>query len=72
MIKKRPNWISNPSKRHVILISLLWFSGIFLSIVTITNVFTQTPFQQKNTLMWIVQLCTTATYIQVLRNYFKK
>jgi hypothetical protein len=72
MNNTRPHWISKPTKRHILLVSLLWFSGILLSILAMTDLFNENPLQRKNTLMLILQIGATLTYIKILRNYFQQ
>jgi hypothetical protein len=68
----RPHWISKPTKRHILLVSIFWFSCVLLSILAMTDVFKENPFQSKNTLMIILQIGATLTYIKVVKNYYQQ
>jgi hypothetical protein len=72
MQKNRPHWMINPSKKQVVLIALVWLLGIILTTISITNIFTENPFQSKNFLLIILQLGATLTCFGTLRNYFRE
>ncbi len=72
MYKRRPNWLSKPTKRHTLLVCLLWVSGFFLFLVTTTNGFTENIFQRKNILFIILQIFITYIFLSVCKNYFQQ
>ncbi len=72
MYKRRPVWLSKPTRRHTLLICLLWASGFFLFLVTTTNGFTENIFQQKNILFIILQILVTYIFLSVCKNYFQQ
>jgi hypothetical protein len=72
MNDSRPHWISKPTKRHILLVGLLWFSGVALSILAMTDVFKENLFQSKNTMMIIVQMIATIVYIKIVKNYYQQ
>jgi tryptophan-rich sensory protein len=72
MQKNRPHWMVNPSKKQVVLICIVWFIGILLTAISVTNIFTEHPFQSKNFLLIILQLGATLTCFGILRNYLKQ
>jgi hypothetical protein len=48
MEKNRPHWMVNPTKKQVVLIGIVWFAGILLTTISVTNVFVENPFQRKS------------------------
>ena len=65
------NWVNHPSKKQLILIILVAFVGIFLMLLSMTNFLTETPFQGKYVLMYLVIFGACLTVFKVCRNYFK-
>jgi uncharacterized protein involved in response to NO len=71
-MKKAKNvWITNPSKRQVILFSILWLIGIALLVISMTDLFTKSIFQRKYIMMYLLILGSTVTIFKLFRNYFK-
>jgi uncharacterized PurR-regulated membrane protein YhhQ (DUF165 family) len=40
-------WVKNPTKKHVVIASLIWLVGLILILVSTTNYFTENPVQRK-------------------------
>lgn len=67
-----PQWLAKPTKRHILLVGLLLLSGILLSILGITDIFTTPIFVRKNILIIFLQLAATLVYIKMVKNYLQK
>ncbi len=67
---KRANWVQNPTKNQVLAVIIAMLAGGFLSILAMSNLFTESPFQGKNTVMLLLILSTLILCIRVCRNYF--
>lgn len=67
----KSNWVSNPTKRQIILMTLIWLTGIILMILVMTNFFTESAFKSKNLILFFLIILATKTEIKVIRNFFK-
>ncbi len=70
MKSKRPDWVTNPDKKHILLYSGLWITGVSLILLAATNFFTETPFIRKNILFPLLVIFSLVPIIQMIRNYF--
>ena len=70
-MKKEESWVSNPTKKQPIIVGVLWFIGIFLLTLAITDLFTKSFFGNVNLILLFLMLGSTATFAKVLLNYFK-
>lgn len=66
------HWILKPTKRHILIVGILWLSGIILSLLAVTDVFKENIFQRKNVMMIILQIGATLTYIKMVKNYYQQ
>ena len=62
------NWFSNPSRRHVVIIWILWMTGSFLTIIAETDLFTQ----RGSTLTYVFLILTGTPVVQLTLNYLNK
>jgi hypothetical protein len=67
----QPDWVKNPTKKQVIAITLLWFAGLILSLLPMTNFFTESPLHKKYLVFGLFILMATYTIFCVYRNYIK-
>jgi uncharacterized membrane-anchored protein len=58
------NWINNPSKGIVLLISILWLISAFLLVFAVTDFFTESFFQRK--FLTIYMLLATSAFTTVI------
>lgn len=72
MIKNdKRNWVKNPTKREVILVSIAWFAAAFLIILSVTNFFTESIFNKKYAMLYFLLIASIITVIKVFSNYFR-
>lgn len=69
---KSANWVLNPTKKQFITAVLVFGIGVVLNVLSLTNLFTESPFQRKNILILILMLLTIILIIRVSRNYISK
>ena len=65
------NWINNPTKKQMILVVFLGFTGLVFLLLSMTNFFTETPFQGKYLVLYFLLLGSSLTVFKVCRNYYK-
>jgi K+-sensing histidine kinase KdpD len=71
MINDKSNWVKNPNKKQVIVLSIIWLVGLTFMLMAMTNFFAESPFQRKNLSMAFLISLVTYTVFSVYRNYFK-
>jgi len=69
MKTKKNNWFKNPSHKQIILSTLLYFTGILLLILSMTDLFTESIFQGKYSLIYFLILGSTLTTLKIHLNY---
>ena len=67
----KSTWVSNPTKRQMILTNIAWLTGVILMILAITNFFSDSAFKSKNLVLFFLMISATITEIKVTYNYFK-
>ena len=65
------NWINNPTKKQLFLVIIVGLIGFIFLLLAMTNFFTETPFQGKYFMLYILQIGATLTVYKVCRSYFK-
>jgi len=65
------NWLRNPSKKQVILVSVIWFVGFACNLLAYTNFFTELPTDNKYIIVHVLQLSATLITAVALFNYFR-
>ena len=71
MKNNKRNFITNPSKKNLIIFTLLWFLGIVLLTLSATDLFTESFFQKKYVLIYFLMIGSTITTIKLYKNYWK-
>lgn len=71
MKDKNQNFLTNPTKKHLILLGLLWFISIILLILSITDLFTESFFSKKYVMMYFLMIGSTVTMGKLYFNYWK-
>lgn len=69
-MKNQASWLSQPSKKQTIMVTLLWAFGILCSLLAETNFFTENLFQSKNSVLNSLHIAATIITITVIKNYF--
>ncbi len=71
-METKRNWFEKPTKKEVILISSIGVFGVTGFLLTMTNFFTESPFQGKYWIFWFLIFSSTLTTFSICRNYFKR
>ena len=71
MRTEKKNWIKNPSKKQIVLISTLWIVGIFLLTISMTDFFSESIFQKKYVMVYFLIIGATLTTFTSHFNYWK-
>jgi divalent metal cation (Fe/Co/Zn/Cd) transporter len=64
------NWIKNPTKKQMTMTLLIGLIGFVLLLLSMTNFFTETPFQGKYLMLYILQIGAGLTIWKVCRSYY--
>jgi len=67
----KAKWYANPTKKQVVLFTILWFVAILLLIVGTTSAFTESFFNRKYTVIYILLIGATLSTARLIRNYFR-
>ncbi len=69
---KAINWCQNPTKKILVIFSLLWLISNALLVLALTDLFTESPLKGKNIIMIIVMIGSMFSVAQLyIRNYKK-
>ena len=71
MKTKRDNWPKNPSRNQVLFISALWVIGNLLIILSMTDLFSESIFQRRYFLLYLLILVSTLATLKIIISYFK-
>mgnify|MGYP001440439919 CR=1 FL=1 len=66
------NWIKNPSKKQLILFTILSTFGIVLTIAVITDLFTENPLKRKNLMLFLLGVGSMIATLKLHLAYWKK
>jgi nicotinamide riboside transporter PnuC len=66
---KQANWVQHPTKNQMLLVVIIMLVGSFLIVLATSNLFTESPFQRKNTVLLFLLLPALISCIRVCRNY---
>ena len=69
--ENRRSFITNPSKKKLILFTFLWLLGIILVMLSTTNLFTESFFQRKYIMIYFLIIGSTITIGMLYINYLK-
>jgi hypothetical protein len=72
MATTKRDFINHPSKKTLILFTLLWFIGTVLLILSTTDVFSNSFFQKKYMMLYFLMICSTIMVIKLYLNYWKQ
>lgn len=70
METKKRNFVESPSKKHIILFTSLWLLGIVLLVLSTTDLFTETFFQNKYAMIHLLMLGSTFAMGKFHLNYW--
>jgi uncharacterized membrane protein len=71
MESKKAKWLTNPTKKQVILVSLLWVTGLLLVLLATSDFFTENPFILQNLILFVIASLSVITLITMFVNYSK-
>ena len=66
---KKVNWVQNPTKKIVTLYIIFTSIGSLLMLLSITDFFTETPFQKRNITMFMLLMSAIWVCINIVGNY---
>jgi hypothetical protein len=65
------NWTKNPTKKQIIIVTIIWFVGVLLSVMSMTDFFHTSIFNKKYILIYFLILWVSYTVFKIYLNYFK-
>lgn len=65
------SWFERPSKKQLIILIIIWLFGITLSILAITDLFSQNFFQKGSLIMYFIMIGATISVMKAWANYKK-
>ena len=71
MKDKKESFLTNPTKKHLILFSLLWFICNTLLTLSITDLFTENFFQKNYLIMYFYMIGSTVAIGKLYSNHWK-
>ncbi|MEP6626528.1 MAG: hypothetical protein ABJA32_01040 [Ginsengibacter sp.] len=71
MKRNQSDWVQNPTRKQLVLVFSVWLVGIFLIILSTTNLFTESLLQKKYFWFGILVVMSSITLLLVARNYFR-
>ena len=71
MTDKKESFLTNPTKKHLVIFGLLWFVSISLLTLSITDLFTESFFQKNYTMMYFLMFGSTVVTGKLYFNYWK-
>ncbi|MBK3519374.1 hypothetical protein [Carboxylicivirga marina] len=63
------NILKHPSKKNLIIITAVWLISMVLLVLSMTDLFTEKPFQKSYLLMYFLMLSSTVSVIKMHMNY---
>lgn len=70
-MKIKESFLTNPSKKQLALVTILWFIGITLLTLSDTDFFTESFFQKKDLMDSILIIGATIVPVKLYINYWK-
>jgi hypothetical protein len=68
---KKVNWVNNPTRKIVTLYIILTSIGSLFILLSITDFFTENPFQKRNAAMFMLLMSSIWGCINIIGNYKK-
>ncbi len=69
MKQVKTNWMNNPTRKQLILFTTLWILGITLLLLSMTDLFTESFFQKKNIIVYLLMIGSTLATFKLFRNF---
>ncbi len=67
--RKTTNWVQNPTRKIVTLYIIFTSIGSLLILLSITDFFTENPFQKRNITMFMLLMSAIWGCVNIIRNY---
>ncbi|CDF78379.1 hypothetical protein BN863_6670, partial [Formosa agariphila KMM 3901] len=71
VVTKLNKWIKAPTKKQVILFTLIWLFGVLLLVFSVTGNFKENIIQKENIAILFLIILSFSKLFQVYKNYFK-
>jgi hypothetical protein len=68
-LNKKANWRQNPTRKNVILYTIVLSISSLLMLLSITDFFSENPFQKKNITMFMLLMPGIWGWINIVSNY---
>ena len=68
---KKRNLINNPTKKNLIIFTIIWALGIILLILSMSNLLTENIFKGKYVMIYFLIIASTLPVFKMYNNYFK-
>jgi len=68
----KKNWIENPTKKQTIVFGSIGIVGVIFSILSMTNFLTESPFNKKYFVFFILFILTAVNTTKIISNYLKQ
>ncbi|WP_192825167.1 hypothetical protein [Rufibacter sp. LB8] len=70
MLQQKSSWPSQPTKKHLLLVTVVWALGIAAMTLAVTDCFTRSFFSRGYLLLYFLMLISTLVAGETFRNYF--
>ncbi|WP_347174279.1 hypothetical protein [Polaribacter uvawellassae] len=71
MKDRKESFLTNPTKKHLIIFGLLWLVSIALLTLSITDLFTESFFQKNYVMIYFLMIGSTLGVGKLYFNYWK-
>ena len=71
MKREKTNWMNNPSIKQLILFTALWILANTLLILSMTDLFSESVFQRKYIMIYLLMIGSTLATLNLYRNFLK-
>lgn len=65
------HWFIRPSKKHLVIFTVIWFICVLIILLDMTDLFTQSFVNRSHLFTYFVLLFFASFFIKVYSNYFK-
>jgi hypothetical protein len=71
VMSNKRNWLKNPTRKEVILVVSVWFIAEMLSLLAVTNMFSENLLTRPNLILNSLNFATTLIIIAAIANYIR-
>lgn len=69
--KQNEHWVTHPTKKNLLIIVTVWFVGISLQILAVTDLFTESFFNKRYIFTYALMVMSTWITFKVVSNYLR-